>query len=289
MTDTGLNAVAHSAKRSASAATFVNPVALPGRLGRKILRTEITSFPARGVPPHWHDCGQLVYSGIQTVSAKTIEGCWVVPPSRALWIPTGVVHQVFCRSERQMAIVYIRTTATGRRWGATCTISVTALLRELIRYAGRDRFFRAGLRHQTTVARMILEEIEQAERYSIAPRMPTDKRARAAAELVLASPGEHVSTRELGQMIGASERTLQRHFVTETGLSLRTWRAMVQLQKAVELLEAGMTIKAASLNLGYNDTGSFIRLFKRLLGATPTKWRHRCGHTLEHRENARIR
>lgn len=273
MTEAAAHRVADAVKELACAATFDSPLELPVELGQATLRVEVARFPVDRVPPHHHDCGQLIYSGIQAVSVKTLEGYWVVPPSSALWMPVGVAHQVACRSERQMASVYVRQDVARKLWDRACAITVSGLLRELIRHAGRDEFSQTDRHRQVAVADIILDEMACSKTHLIAPSLPADKRARAAAELFLSAPAKHQSTAELGRAVGASERTLQRLFLRETGLSVRDWISMVRLQKALELLDAGMTIKAVSHELGYEDPGSLVRLFNRILGVTPSKWR----------------
>src|ERR1700722_3887642 len=46
------------------------------------------------IPPHAHAWHQLIYATEGGMWVKTAEGDWVVPPSRAVWVPAGVVHGI---------------------------------------------------------------------------------------------------------------------------------------------------------------------------------------------------
>ena len=46
------------------------------------------------VIPHHHDWGQVVLSTTGVVRLTVDRGTYIVPPSRALWVPPGVEHAV---------------------------------------------------------------------------------------------------------------------------------------------------------------------------------------------------
>src|SRR5437868_8718327 len=46
------------------------------------------------IQPHRHDWAQLVFSVTGAVRVNTEASTYIVPPSRAVWIPPGVVHAV---------------------------------------------------------------------------------------------------------------------------------------------------------------------------------------------------
>lgn len=67
-------------------------------------------------------------------------------------------------------------------------------------------------------------------------------------------------------------RTLVRLFPTQTGMTFREWRQQCRLLRALELLAAGDSVTRVALKLGYEDSSSFIAMFKRSLGTTPTRY-----------------
>jgi uncharacterized protein (TIGR03435 family) len=46
------------------------------------------------IPEHFHDADQLVFAfkGVKTI--RTEKGFWIVPPQRAVWIPSRTVHSI---------------------------------------------------------------------------------------------------------------------------------------------------------------------------------------------------
>lgn len=87
----------------------------------------------------------------------------------------------------------------------------------------------------------------------------------AAAE----SPGLRLSG--LARRLGQSESHLRSRFRAEAGLSLGRYLRETRLRAAArQLREHGGTVKAAAAAAGYPDPFTFSRVFKRLLGVSPS-------------------
>jgi transcriptional regulator GlxA family with amidase domain len=70
------------------------------------------------------------------------------------------------------------------------------------------------------------------------------------------------------------ERTLKRRFKAATGSSLIEYLQNLRVEEAKRLLEGTeLPIEDISEQSGYADTSFFRRLFKRLTGLTPSKYR----------------
>jgi len=95
-----------------------------------------TDYPA-GQATRWHSHprAQLVY-GISGVMAVTTEvGVWVVPPERAVWVPGGMAHRVDFPTAVKMRSLWVSPEAAGNLPQACSVVTVSPLLRELIRPA----------------------------------------------------------------------------------------------------------------------------------------------------------
>lgn len=66
-----------------------------------------------------------------------------------------------------------------------------------------------------------------------------------------------------------SERSFERHFRSETGLSFRAWRRQARLLKAVEWLSLGAPVGEVSDRLGYEGPSAFVAGFRKAFGVTP--------------------
>jgi transcriptional regulator GlxA family with amidase domain len=70
------------------------------------------------------------------------------------------------------------------------------------------------------------------------------------------------------------ERTLKRRFKAATGSSLIEYLQNLRVEEAKRLLESTeLPMEDISEQTGYSDTSFFRRLFKRLTGLTPGKYR----------------
>lgn len=73
---------------------------------------------------------------------------------------------------------------------------------------------------------------------------------------------------------GIPERTLKRRFKNATGVPLIDYLQNVRIEHAKHLLETtGLPVEQISTEAGYSDASFFRRLFKRLVGLTPSAYR----------------
>lgn len=71
-----------------------------------------------------------------------------------------------------------------------------------------------------------------------------------------------------------SERTLKRRFQHATGISANTYLQQVRIDKTKKLLLAtSLSVKEIAYQVGYENTGFLIRLFREATGETPSIWR----------------
>ena len=102
--------------------------------------------------------------------------------------------------------------------------------------------------------------------------LPTDPRALRIAEALRNNPSDNITLDELSRNAGASKRTIERLFQTETDLTFGKWRQQMRLMHALRLLALGESVTAAALEVGYDSTSAFIAAFKSVLGTTPGQY-----------------
>lgn len=233
--------------------------------GRDLVQGEILPF-------HHHQRAQLVYasSGIMTVT--THSASYVVPPQRAVWMPTGIEHQIDARCDVAMRTLYIDPTSTNNLPTEVRVLQVTPLLRELIIAAVAEGTRYKPNSPQSRIMEVILDQIDRQPVASLSLPMPTDQRALRITQSLITNPGD---TRDLGEWaneVGASKRTIGRLFASQTGMSFREWRQQRRLLRALELLASGSSVTTIALELGYENTSAFIAMFRRSLGTTPSRY-----------------
>lgn len=72
-----------------------------------------------------------------------------------------------------------------------------------------------------------------------------------------------------GQPNAATERTMQRHFLRTTGLTMKAFDQIARAREAAELLRAGEQAATVAYALGYADQPHLIRSLRSIMGQTP--------------------
>ena len=84
---------------------------------------------------------------------------------------------------------------------------------------------------------------------------------------------------EMARHFGFSESRCSRLILKTTGMSFNDWKRILRVRRAENmLLNTNMTVNEISLALGYENTETFIRLFRRVLHITPGKYREAAAH-----------
>ncbi len=216
---------------------------------------------------HAHDWSQLIYASAGVMTVWTEAGSWVAPPNWAVWVPGGVDHAIRFTGQSAMRSLYVRPGA-GENLPEDCTVVVVSpLLRELILRA--VELGRLDERRPADLA-MIALIFQELTRHPAAPfdlPMPSDPAAREAARLIEAGESANLARR-----VGLSQRTLERRFQDETGLSLGQWRRQARLLTALRGLAGGRAVKAVAEEAGYRTPSAFVAAFRAVFGATPGRY-----------------
>lgn len=220
------------------------------------------------IDTHEHEWHQLLYATTGSMTVTCPSATWIVPPGRAVWIPAHVVHAIRMWGTVAMRSVYFRPDAGGHTT-ACKVISVTPLLRELILrsvdLAGLDSRELA----EQQIAALVVREVECAEDGPLQLPLPCDERARKAAEAVLRDPSHKSVADEVARHVGLSERTLERMFSADTGMSFGVWRQKARLLGSLRVLVETQSVTEAALESGYSSASAYIAAFRQTFGYTP--------------------
>ena len=223
------------------------------------------------IPLHVHPEHQLVYASRGVMTIRADAGTWVVPPQRAVWIPARTPHRVTVHGAVSMRTLYFkaRVVPFSRR---CCVISVSPLLRELVLHA--CTFAKLEQRAKTD-GHLIDLIVDQLRAVDVAPLHlvePAEPRAAKVAELLSRDPGDARSLESICDAAGASKRTIERIFQSETQMSLGQWRQQLRLVRSLPLLAAGAPVSRVALDMGYSTPSAFIAMFRKALGTTPRRY-----------------
>jgi AraC-like DNA-binding protein len=154
--------------------------------------------------------------------------------------------------------------------GAECRVlSVSLLLRELIRAFTTFpvEYDEAG--SEGRLVGVLLDQLAIAPHMELSLPLPADARLRRLCGYLQETPDDQRTLAEWALLLGASEKTLSRHFQRETGLTFRAWRQKLRLLSALTLLERGESVTTVALSCGYDSPSAFIAAFRTQFGTTP--------------------
>ena len=223
------------------------------------------------IPGHQHAWHQLVYATTGVMTVQTPEGSFVVPPHRGVWVPGGTWHAIEISGAVSMRTLYLWKGLRGLP--RSCQVlNVSPLLRELITHAVRLGTLNRKVAAQRRLMDVILDQLAVVPTSAIKLPQPTGARALELATLLQNNPGERRPLRELARVVGAGQRTLERLFWAQTGLSFGRWRQQLRLAHALKLLAVGQPVTAVALDVGYDSPSAFVSTFRRTFGKTPGRY-----------------
>jgi AraC-like DNA-binding protein len=217
---------------------------------------------------HRHPTHQLPWAETGVLSITSGAVTWVLPPSRALWIPAGSPHTTMAAAATAMHSLHLRPERAPRGWDRPTVLAVSPLLAALIGHLGRDDL---GDAERGRAEAVLFDQLTPAPVASVELTWPDDERALDVARTLAADPGDDRSTDMLARAAGTSPRTLHRLFLDATGCSPGEWRTRLRMRCALELLAAGTPVSTVAPRVGYRTTSAFVAAFRRTLGTTPAQ------------------
>ena len=82
--------------------------------------------------------------------------------------------------------------------------------------------------------------------------MPKDSRLQKKVEEWVLRISQPPFLKVLSTEVGASEKTISRIFIKETGMSYQEWRLQWRLHRSIELLSEGRTVGKRLLSLAFH-------------------------------------
>ncbi len=101
-----------------------------------------------------------------------------------------------------------------------------------------------------------------------------DKSILLAINLILQFKGK-ISVSELRQRLSLTERTLERRFEKEIGVTPKVFCKIIQFQNSLaQLANEESTLTTIAYENGFSDQSHFIRTFKKYTSLTPSEFQH---------------
>jgi AraC-like DNA-binding protein len=240
---------------------------------RRPVTVNVRLLPADArIPAHAHNWAQLACTLSGAIRLSASDTTWVVPPTRAVWIPPHVEHALTTLGEVSLRTVYVAASAAPRSLTACEVVDVSALMRELVEALAAERAGASTSVRHGLLTRLLLEEIQAAPTRSLGVPLPADRRVRSLCQALLAEPATALTLEDWATQVGASPRTLARLFQSELGMGFGQWRQQVRLAHAAALISQGQRLSHVALELGYESASAFSAMFRRAFGQSPKRF-----------------
>jgi AraC-like DNA-binding protein len=225
--------------------------------------------PGHWLPEHVHRHTQILWTPRGVVAVEAGDRRWVLPPDRALWLPSGTWHRTGSSRGALLHGVYLGAESSARGPGEPSLLAVRPLLAELFRHLARTDL---DADPRSRAEAVLLDMLEPLPSGPLELRYPTDPRAASVAAALRDDPADPRGLPAFARAAGTSPRTLSRLFVAETGLSFDRWRARVRMWAALPLLADGEPVSRVAHAVGYATPSAFLAAFRRTVGISPTRY-----------------
>ncbi|RZD76667.1 AraC family transcriptional regulator [Streptomyces albidoflavus] len=201
--------------------------------------------------PHSHPQHQLAWARRGVLGVSVGDAYWVLPRTRALWLPAGVVHRTGATRDAVLCSLYFAPHRCARNWPGPTPVGVDGLLAHLMVHLGDENLpDDARLRAEAVV----LDLLRPLPATPIDVPTPADDRVRAVADALLADPADPRSLESHARAVGVSRRTHAR------------------LRAALPLLAEGQPVSRVAHTVGYATPSAFLAAFRRTVGTSPGRY-----------------
>src|ERR1700733_2435692 len=222
---------------------------------------------------HTHSRHQLMYSLKGVIHVSTPPGSWILPPTKSIWISGGPPPSLLVKRPVELTILWVDRDALGApNWTGCNVVNVSPLIRELLSACSEQPWAYPPASRSSRLAQVLLEQLEVHEQAPLELPELSDPRAERVAALLRADPADRRPLAELAAAAGASHRTVERLFASETGMSFGRWRLRHRMITALEQLAHGDSVSNVADAVGYETPSSFIAAFRDTFGTTPTAY-----------------
>jgi AraC-like DNA-binding protein len=237
------------------------------------------------VQPHQHPWAQVAFSTTGVIRMRAGHSIYLVPPSRALWIPPRMEHAVSVVEAADLRTLYVHQDdqlmgpgvppSEAAAWTHCRVLEASRLLRELVAHLPSEPDAKvqcAPDEREASLCLLILDELRRAKPLPLALNLPTDKRLRALCEAVIDAPALWVTLDNSAHWASASPRTVARLFRTELNTTFGQWRQQVLLAHALVLAAQRQPMALIASHLGYASASAFSAMVKRAVGMAPSRF-----------------
>ncbi|WP_227992619.1 MULTISPECIES: AraC family transcriptional regulator [Shewanella] len=222
---------------------------------------------------HSHKKAQLLYAPTGCITIALEQMQYVLPPTKAAWIPAGIEHcarmqmreVVTCRS------LYFDTASFIDLPDKIKIIGVNDLFKQLIERMSLWPWDMPA-EQQKNLLSLFIEELLVAPEEMLPLPIPDDPRLKPWLAQVMSGETLPQPLNQMAKRIGASEKTISRIFIRQTGMPYQAWRQQWRLHGAIVRLAEGRSISEVAFSLDFSSDSAFISFFRQHMGETPNRF-----------------
>jgi AraC-like DNA-binding protein len=117
---------------------------------------------------------------------------------------------------------------------------------------------------------LILDELAILPALPLSLPQPADPRLQRISLALQEDPSDASTVAHWSERLNLDQKTIQRLFRKETGMTFGQWRQQARLLLALERIAVGEKVIDIALELGYESPSAFTSMFKKQFGKTPS-------------------
>ncbi|MDC9597711.1 AraC family transcriptional regulator [Xenorhabdus anantnagensis] len=223
---------------------------------------------------HTHQKGMLI--SLNSGMAKLIltDTTYDILTNQIVWVPAGTPHEVTLKNEAEFRAIYIDQEIFFQLPKEVKIYSATSLMHEIIESICDMSFnsnWNAGIEYH--LQSILIKHLSSIIKENELPEIPHDYRVNNILSSFLKKEKLPPKLNEFINIVGASERTIHRLFIKETGMNYQQWRQKYRLTLSIKLLLSGKKITEVAYILDFSSTSAFISFFRERLNITPSRYK----------------
>jgi AraC-like DNA-binding protein len=237
------------------------------------IRCQRQRYPAGTViPQHKHDYHQLLYAREGMLVVHSPVGRWVVPPTRAIWMPAGTLHSSRCVGDVEQRNVSVELDGDMDLLlpSSPSAVEVGPLLSQLMKAAEDVAYPYDEDSRDGRIMRLILDELRTLATLPLHLPQPVNGHLSAICAHMTAHPADNATLADWATHAGLHVKTIQRLFASELGMTFGQWRQRARLLHGLERLAQGSPVIDVALSLGYDSPSAFSAMFRKHFGLSPS-------------------
>lgn len=226
---------------------------------------------------HTHNKAQLVYvsEGFQHIHVN--DSIYLVPQNHVIWIPANQPHMTksSAATVNIMTLFFQMMDDKESFYNEVRVFAAPNVLKEMLFYAAKWSRKKSSSLEEHYFLQAILYELPNFWQKAIKLSLPAPNDARLIA--VCAYLQEHyrnkLSYADLASEHALSQRTMERLFKSEFGITVSKYVQLIRIIKSIEsLTSTQLSISEIANRVGYSGLQAFSNSFQQIMGLRPKEF-----------------